>query len=153
MSSIRARSLLVLAAALIGLLAATIPAATANAAVTASDPEGAAGCTAAHGPGNWNNHCVRVNGAGLNVESIEGWIDSKGVPGYPVTVCNVKIEVWGTELGGYPYSNSFQHNTCALGHLGAKFTVNKQFQPGSQVCSKAIWEGKQPQPACVQIRY
>ncbi|WP_414945616.1 hypothetical protein [Amycolatopsis sp. cmx-11-32] len=114
--------------------------------------QSAGGCLAAHGPGDWNKHCIDVVGKGVDVQSIQGHLVSTVAPYFPRQICVVEVKVWGTELGGYPFERTAKNNGCGLGSLGVQWNMKMKFQPGSLICAQTIYEGRVPGPACIQIR-
>ncbi|WP_218952160.1 hypothetical protein [Amycolatopsis anabasis] len=114
--------------------------------------QSAGGCISAHGPGDWNKHCIDVVGKGVNVETVEGHLSSTVAPYFPRQICVVDVKIWGTELGGYYFERTKKNNGCGLGSLGVKWFLNMKFEPGSQICSQTTYEGRVPGPVCIQIR-
>lgn len=109
--------------------------------------QSASGCTAAHGPGDWNKHCIDVRGAGLHVDSVEGYLVSTSAPYFPTQICGVDVKVWGTEAGGYYFERKGRNDVCGLGSSGVKWQLNMNFSPGSQMCAQTSYEGNTPGPA------
>jgi hypothetical protein len=115
----------------------------------------AGGCTVRNGPAQFQQNCIQVDGAGLFVRSIKGYIQAASMPGFPGSVCDITVEISGTLAGNFPYFVSGQTDPgCSLLSRGLTATVNKDFAPDSKICSRTFWPNYGwSTPACITVRY
>ncbi|MEU8140207.1 hypothetical protein [Streptodolium elevatio] len=107
----------------------------------------------APGPGAWNYQHLDVEGSGLRVDSVHGYLTSTSGPYFPHDICGVDVHIWGVKLGGEPFSVRDRNNNCGLGSLGIKWLLHGQeFQPGSYICTRVTWDpARVPEPLCAHI--
>lgn len=117
----------------------------------------AGGCTVRSGPATLNQNCIQVNGTGLHVDSVKGYIQAASFPYGPATVCEITVEITGTlQSGGEPYFASGQTEPgCSFISRGITATIGKNFAPDSKICSRTYWGSIYgwSQPACITVRY
>lgn len=107
----------------------------------------------APGPGAWNYQYLDVEGSGLRVESVHGYLTSTDALYFPRDICGVDVHIWGVKLGGEPFSVRDRNNQCGLGSLGIKWILHGQeFQPGSYICTRVTYDpARVPEPLCAHI--
>ncbi|WTX00132.1 hypothetical protein OG216_45305 [Streptomycetaceae bacterium NBC_01309] len=107
----------------------------------------------AAGPGAWNYQHLDVEGTGLRVESVHGYLTATTGPYLPVDICGVDVHIWGVKLGGEPFSVRDRNNTCGWGSAGIKWILHGQeFQPGSYICTRVTYDpARVPEPLCAHI--
>jgi len=111
------------------------------------------GCTLRDGPGDLNQNCIRVDYTKNFVEQIYGYIQSGKAPALPTTVCDISVEMWGTPVNGPPFRVTHQASGCSEVSRGATYRIGKALVPGSQVCSRTLWQNSWSSPACVEVRH
>jgi hypothetical protein len=116
----------------------------------------AGGCTVRSGPATLNQNCIQVNGSGLHVDSVQGYIQAASFPYGPATVCEITVEITGTLQDRTPYFASGQTEPgCSFISRGITATIDQDFAPDSKICSRTYWGSIYgwSQPACITVRY
>ena len=138
----------VAALAIAGSMATAVPAAADEIGVLS-----ARGCTGRNGPGDINATCITVTGTGTLVQKIQGSMESVNVPiPTPITLCGVKVNVWGKLRSGAPYNHT---GTAACNYYGnayvnwAPFT---NFAANSTICARTYFDNQWSNAACITIR-
>jgi hypothetical protein len=111
------------------------------------------GCTQREGPGDLNQNCIRIDFTGNFVEQIYGYIQSGKYPLLPQGVCDISVEMWGQPMDGPPFRVTHQAPGCSEISRGAIYKIAKRLVPGSQVCSRTLWQNSWSNPACVGVQH
>ncbi|WP_144023937.1 hypothetical protein [Amycolatopsis keratiniphila] len=110
-------------------------------------------CKDAHGPGDWNEHCIDVKGRGLKVDTVQAHLSSTVAPYFPGQIDGVTVYIWGVLFNGTKYERQFRNNSSGRGTLGAKFQVNDYFKHDSLMCARVVYDpARTPEPVCIKIK-
>jgi len=111
------------------------------------------GCTQREGPGDVNQNCIRIDYTGNFVEQINGYIQSGKAPFFPQGVCDIDVVMWGQPMDGPPFRVTHHASGCSEISRGAFYKIAKPLVPGSQVCSRTLWQNSWSTPACVTVQH
>ncbi|MEU4572611.1 hypothetical protein [Nonomuraea sp. NPDC023979] len=127
-------------------------AATATPGADEFGPLTATGCTARNGPGDFNDTCVYVYGQGTHVERVRGAMVSWNFPPVPLTLCGVKVHVWGTYANGARFDRTGQAQCSYGGSAYVNWYPNAHFKDRTSICVRTQFKDQWSNPACIQIR-
>jgi hypothetical protein len=103
------------------------------------------GCTMMTGPAPASYNCLNVIGKGTSVSQIEASVLATGF-----NVCDVRFDIWGTNADGRPYKKSSTAR-CGWSRAWIEDFPTTAFKSGTQICSRATWDGKPSHPTCIAI--
>ncbi|WP_219499201.1 hypothetical protein [Nonomuraea ceibae] len=149
---------LAVAAAIAGAMVIAAPAgATATTATAPSGPDelgplSASGCTARNGPGHVNETCIQVTGTGTLVQKIRGSMRSIKFPWRPITLCGVKVHVWGAYKSGAAFNETRTAQCSKIGDAYVDWAPFTMFRVNSTLCARTFFDNEWSNPACITIK-